>query len=97
MINSKYNINRTASTSLVLLLAILGLQHQALQGQTACTLVDTVCTTGTTDFFISDDGMSTYTWTTNNGATLTVPAGDTLVIVDWSTSSVSWCLFDMQS
>jgi len=89
MINSTYNINRLAITFILMLLAILGLQNQVLQAQTACTLIDTVCTTGTTDFFVSDDGMSTYTWSTNNGATLTIPAGDTLVMVDWSTSTVS--------
>lgn len=89
MIHSKYNTSRIVIRFLVMLFTILGLQNQTLQAQSGCVLVDTVCTTGTTDYFVDNDGMSTYTWSTNNGATLIVPAGDTSVIVDWSTSTVS--------
>ena len=74
---------------IIILFAVLSIQNQMLIAQTVCIPVDTVCTTGTTDFFVNDDGTSTYTWSTNNGATLTIPPGDTLVMVDWSTSTVS--------
>ena len=89
MIHSKYYINRSVKALILILFALWGLPNRNLQAQANCAIVDTVCTTGATDFFVNDDGTSTYIWTTNNGATLTVPAGDTLVVIDWSTSTVS--------
>jgi len=89
MIKSKYAMNQYIRTLIIMLFFVVGLQNQNLIAQSACIPIDTVCTSGTTDFFVDYDGTSTYTWTTNNGATLTIPAGDTLVMVDWSTSTVS--------
>ena len=51
--------------------------------------VDTICVTVPDTLFLNDQSeFSSYNWTTNNGATLTIAPGDTMVFVDWSTSSI---------
>jgi len=88
MIKTINKISHSLQTLILVLCGVIGLQNQSLHAQAGCAVVDTVCIDGTTEFFVNYDGTSTYSWSTDNGATLTVPAGDTLVMVDWSTSSV---------
>ncbi len=60
-------------------------------GRSQCAIgVDTICLNVPDTLFInSQPTLTSYNWFTNNGATLNVQTGDTLVYVDWSTSSVS--------
>lgn len=85
MIHSKYTISHIKKIITLLVFVIVGFQSQTIHAQDGCTLIDTVCTSATTDMVVADDG-STYTWSTDNGATLT-PSGAN-VTVDWSTSTV---------
>ena len=51
--------------------------------------IDTVCVNEPDSLFINiAPQFTSLNWSTNNGATLTVLPGDTLVVVDWSTSSI---------
>jgi len=54
-----------------------------------CSVVDTVCVTDSDTLFINiQSNITSHTWYTDNGATITVLPGDTAIIVDWSTSTI---------
>jgi len=72
--------------TLLLLCCFIGLNGLHAQ----CSFgIDTICVNEPDTLFINlDPKFTSLNWSTNNGTTLTVLPGDTLVIVDWSTSSI---------
>lgn len=86
MINFNY-IKYFAKTVALLFIVMLGFSNQKLNAQ--CLPIDTVCVGDLDTLCIgSDPTYTSIAWYTNNGATLNVQPGDTLLIVDWSSSSI---------
>jgi len=79
----------TTMRKIIFLVIIIGIAVN--NGTSQCSLgIDTICLSVQDTLFIYDQSdFASYDWFTNNGATLSVQTGDTLVYVDWSTSSIS--------
>ncbi len=73
--------------TLMLAILLLGFQNQI---HSQCRLdTENICKDKSDTLYINLQGQFTsYSWYTDNGATINVLPGDTLVIIDWSTSSV---------
>jgi len=85
----KNNISRFLNNS-ILLFSLLFFSNNWMNAQCIIS-VDTICAgTITMDTLLIDSVLNatSYTWYTNNGATINVQTGDTSVIADWSTSTI---------